>query len=426
MTRQFNVPASQDWRLVGVLPHMHLLGREIKLEMTRPGELSQCLINIIDWDFNWQGNYLFKDPVALPAGTRLQLSCVFDNSTDNPRNPNNPPKIVRWGEATTDEMAAALLSFTRDAEVLNLSSPQLTEASVDQNGSLVVTGAGFLPGSDIEINGRLLRDTRADVGTQSTRLLSDELWKVVAPPGEQAHVTVINPDGVRAAARAFTRTGTAGRLAAVSAASYISSLAPEAITAAFGANFATGLAVATSLPLPTTLNGTSVRVNGALAPLFFVSPQQVNFLVPAATMTGNVVIEITSGDGALARSSSPITSIAPGLFTANASGAGAPAAIATKDGVNFYPAAGADGAPLPLDAGDYLILFGTGFRRAAKETVKITIGGKEAPALFVGAQGALAGLDQLNTQLPIGISGVVDVVLTINGRTANTVKVRVK
>src|SRR5262245_42536560 len=165
VTGQFNVPASQDWRLAGVLPHMHLLGREIKLEMTRPGESPQCLINIPDWDFNWQGNYLFKDPVALPAGTQLRLSCVFDNSADNPRNPNNPPKVVRWGESTTDEMAVALISFTRDAEVLNLSSPQLIEASIDQNGSLVVTGAGFLSGADIEVNGRALRDTRADVGT---------------------------------------------------------------------------------------------------------------------------------------------------------------------------------------------------------------------------------------------------------------------
>lgn len=145
-----------------------------------------------------------------------------------------------------------------------------------------------------------------------------------------------------------------------------------------------------------------------------------------ATPPGNVVIEITSGDGALARATSPINSLAPSLFTANASGAGAPAAIATKDGVNFYPAAGADGQPAPLDAGDYLILFGTGFRRAAKETVKITIGGKEAPVLFVGAQSAFAGLDRLNTQLPIGTSGIVEVVLTISGRTANNVEVRVK
>lgn len=426
VTGQFNVPASQDWRLAGVLPHMHLLGREIKLEMTRPGEQPQCLINIPDWDFNWQGNYLFKDPVALPAGTRLRLSCIFDNSTDNPRNPNNPPQTVRWGEATTDEMAVALISYTRDAEVLSLSSPQLVEASVDQNGNLVVTGVGFLPGADIEINGRSLRDTRADAGTQTTRLLSSNLWKVFAPPGEQVNVTVINPDGVRTAASVFTRTGTARNLAAVSAASFGSSLAPAAIVAAFGENLATALAVANALPLPTTLNGTSVRVNGALAPLFFVSPQQVNFLMPAATIPGNAVIEITSGDGTLARATLPITSVAPSLFTANASGSGAPAAIATKDGVNFYPASNADGTPIPLDAGDYLILFGTGFRRPAKETVKITIGGKEAPVLFAGAQGTLAGLDQLNTQLPNGISGVVDVIVTINGRTANTVKARIK
>ncbi|MGH9843774.1 MAG: IPT/TIG domain-containing protein [Blastocatellia bacterium] len=425
VTGEFTLPNSASMHLTSVTPHMHLLGREIKLEMTRPGGPAQCLINIPDWDFNWQGDYLFKDPVAAPGGTRLRMTSIFDNSADNPRNPNNPPKPVRWGEATTDEMAVALVSFTFDGQTLPLSSPQLADVTVDQNNNLVVAGAGFLPGADIEINGRSLQDTRAE--SVATKLSSSELWRVLAAPGQAVNVTVINPDGVRTEAKSFTRAGTALATTPVSAASYArGAIAPDSIVAAFGTNLATGLAVAQTVPLPTSLNGTSVRVNGVLAPLFFVSSQQVNFLAPATTAFGNAVIEITSGDNTLSRGSFVVAATAPGLFTSNAGGSGAPAAVATADGVNFKPVGNADGTPNPLDAGDYLALFGTGFRRAAKETVTITIGGKNAPVLFAGAQGGLAGLDQINTQLPPGISGVVDLVVTVNGRTANVVRVRIK
>jgi uncharacterized protein (TIGR03437 family) len=419
------LPANAAMHLTSVTPHMHLLGREMKVELTRPGQAAQCVINIPDWNFNWQGDYLFKEPIAAPGGSRLRFTAYFDNSADNPRNPNNPPRPVRFGEATTDEMAVALLSFTFDGQTLPLSSPRLNEVAVDPNGNLIAAGAGFLPGADIEVNGRRLRDTR--LMSVATRLASSELWRVLAAPGQSVNVTVINPDGVRTEAAPFTRAGTALAATPVSAASYVrDAIAPDSIVAAFGTNLATGLAIAQTLPLPTSLNGTSVRVNGVLAPLFFVSPGQVNFLVPASTAEGAAVIEVTSGDATLSRGSFAAATVAPGLFTANASGAGAPAAVATKDGVNFIPVGNADGTPVALDAGDYLVLFGTGFRRAVKETVRITIGGKDAPVLFAGAQGGLAGLDQLNTQLPGGISGVVDLIVSINGRTANTVKVRLK
>jgi uncharacterized protein (TIGR03437 family) len=388
---------------------MHLLGREMKVELTRPGQAAQCVIDIPDWHFNWQGDYLFKEPIAAPGGSRLRFTAYFDNSADNPRNPNNPPRPVRFGEATTDEMAVALLSFTFDGQTVPLSSPRLNEVALDSNGNLIAAGAGFLPGADIEINGRRLRDTR--LMSVATRLASSELWRVLAAPGQSVNVTVINPDGVRTEAAPFTRAGTALAATPVSAASYVrDAIAPDSIVAAFGTNLATGLAIAQTLPLPTSLNGTSVRVNGVLAPLFFVSPGQINFLAPASTAEGAAVIEVTSGDATLSRGS----------------GAGAPAAVATKDGVNFIPVGSADGTPVALDAGDYLVLFGTGFRRAAKETVGITIGGKDAPVLFAGAQGGLAGLDQLNTQLPGGLSGIVDLIVSINGRMANTVKIRLK
>lgn len=99
-----------------VAPHMHLLGKSMKVETTGPNGQTQCLINIPDWDFNWQAMYRFKNPVAIPASSSLTVNAVYDNSAANPRNPNSPPKPVYWGEATTDEMCLAFVGVTIDRD----------------------------------------------------------------------------------------------------------------------------------------------------------------------------------------------------------------------------------------------------------------------------------------------------------------------
>jgi uncharacterized protein (TIGR03437 family) len=425
VTASFTLPGFVSAKVWSVSPHMHLLGKKIKVELTKPGTTQpDCLINIEDWNFNWQGSYVYKNPVTLAGGARLRLTAIYDNSANNPFQPNNPPQPVRWGERTVDEMALAFIGFTLDQQPLPISSPLLNDVTVDGTGNLVVSGTGFLAGADIEVNGRSLRDTTT---AQNNRLSSAELWKVYGAPGQEVNVTALNPDGVRSPAVKFTRTGAAGALATVSAASFsVDHLAPEAIVSAFGTNLATATLVASTTPLPTILGGTSVRVNGVLAPLFFVAPTQVNFLVPAGTLTGSAVVEISSGDNTLARGAINLAAAAPSLFTANANGTGLPAAVATKEGVNFYAVANADGSANPIDAGDTLVLFGTGFRRTPLSSVKVTIGGQDAPALFAGAQGSFAGLDQLNVYVPTGVSGLVDLVVSINGKAANTVKVLVR
>jgi hypothetical protein len=105
-----------------VVPHMHLLGK--KIEVTRSNlvaRTSETLIQIDDWDFNWQGFYAFVKPVRTSLFDTLRLSCRFDNSAENPRNPSNPLKEVRWGEGTEDEMCLAFLGVTLDSpELLDL------------------------------------------------------------------------------------------------------------------------------------------------------------------------------------------------------------------------------------------------------------------------------------------------------------------
>ncbi|QQS46957.1 MAG: c-type cytochrome [Acidobacteriota bacterium] len=426
VTATYDVLPFLSAKIWALTPHMHLLGRRIKVDLTRPGENATCLINVDDWDFNWQGTYLYKQGIPVPGGSKIRLTATYDNSTDNPFNPNNPPKTVRWGEETTDEMALAFVGFTLDFETFPLSTPALGEVSVDATGNLLVKGSGFLPGADIEINGHSLRDTAAQTATLSTTLTSVELWKVQAAPGEQVDVTVINPDGVRTSPKPFIRAGQAGPLATVSAANYSpESVAPESIVAAFGNGLASGLIVADTIPLPTTLGGATVRVNGLPAPLFFVSPGQINFLAPAGTLTGNAVVEVQNGS-TVSRGSVSLVSMSPAIFTSNAQGTGAPAAVATRDGINYVTVGNPDGSSNGVDPQDFLVLFGTGFRRASISTVRITIGGIDAPVLYAGPQGSFTGLDQINTQIPPGLKGLVEVVVSINGNPGNRVSLLVR
>lgn len=102
-----------------VIPHMHLLGRKIEVNHTdlfsRP---KNALIKIDDWDFNWQGFYAFTNPIRMNNLDQLKVTCRFDNSADNPKNPSNPLKDVRWGEGTEDEMCLAFVGVTLDNQSL--------------------------------------------------------------------------------------------------------------------------------------------------------------------------------------------------------------------------------------------------------------------------------------------------------------------
>jgi len=96
--------ATGDFQLHSIMPHMHLLGKEIQVTMTPPDGPEKTLIAIKEWDYNWQETYFFKEPIAVKTGTRLHVEAVYDNSSKNPNNPFNPPRRVTYGEQTTNEM----------------------------------------------------------------------------------------------------------------------------------------------------------------------------------------------------------------------------------------------------------------------------------------------------------------------------------
>jgi hypothetical protein len=101
----------RDALLHGITPHAHFLAKEMKVNARLPDGSVKPLIRIKDWDFNWQGQYRYAEPIPLPKGTRVEFEYSYDNSAANPQNPSNPPVRVRWGEQSTDEMAIAFLNF---------------------------------------------------------------------------------------------------------------------------------------------------------------------------------------------------------------------------------------------------------------------------------------------------------------------------
>lgn len=109
---EFPIPA--DVTVYSLMPHMHMLGRTMKAEVLLPDGSTKPLIRVDDWDFNWQLNYMLKEPLKIPAGSKVRVEAVYDNSESNPTNPSKPPRVVTWGEQTTDEMFLLVASYTLD------------------------------------------------------------------------------------------------------------------------------------------------------------------------------------------------------------------------------------------------------------------------------------------------------------------------
>jgi hypothetical protein len=108
--------------MVGVVPHMHLLGKSMTVTATLPDKSVKTLIDIRNWNYNWQDEYYYERPFKLPAGTRLDVTAVFDNSADNPSNPSSPPRRVTWGDGTKDEMLFCffLLSAEKTEDLIHV------------------------------------------------------------------------------------------------------------------------------------------------------------------------------------------------------------------------------------------------------------------------------------------------------------------
>jgi len=109
-----------DVELHAMTPHMHLLGRSMEARVVGPDGRSRPLIQIDDWDFNRQETYYLREPLRIAEGSTVHIEARFDNSSANPRNPSRPPRAVRWGEGTNDDMMILFLGLTRADQDLTL------------------------------------------------------------------------------------------------------------------------------------------------------------------------------------------------------------------------------------------------------------------------------------------------------------------
>ena len=221
-------------------------------------------------------------------------------------------------------------------------------------------------------------------------------------------------------------------------------ISADSIATAKGSGLATGAVINSAVSPPTTLGGTTASVQDAqgvsrAAELFYVSPGQVNFLIPAGTAVGTATVKITAGDGHVSVGTVAITPIAPAVFTLNSDSlAAAYVQRVHGDGsqsIEFlYAVDGANNVTFPpIDMGPasdqvYVNIFGTGFRgRSALSAVVVKVGGVNVPALYAGAS-TYDGEDQLAILLPRSLVGAgrVLVELSANGNASNTTTLKIR
>jgi uncharacterized protein (TIGR03437 family) len=206
---------------------------------------------------------------------------------------------------------------------------------------------------------------------------------------------------------------------------------PGSIVSVFGSNFAAAPASASSVPLPVTLGSTSVTIGGVPAPLFFVSPNQINLQVPFTVIGSYAPLVVSNGGATAATLPLLLSRASPGLFTASQDGKGAAAVLHAADGAPVTASA-------PARAGEFLSIFASGLGAVApavasgaaasgtslsrtRQTPTVTIGGRSAPVSFSGLAPGFVGLYQVNVQVPAGVSGAaLPLVVTLRGVASNT------
>jgi len=223
-------------------------------------------------------------------------------------------------------------------------------------------------------------------------------------------------------------------------------VAPGSIASIYGSNLPAAIKQAVAQPLPESLGGVSLSVRDATgtsraASLLYVSPGQINFILPQDIQPGLATFTITGGTAAVSAPGTVLPA-APTLFSASANGNGVAAATAIRT------QAGAQGlqAPVPvfqcsasgcvagpidlgIDTPVYMSLYGTGIRnRSSLSNVTVTLNDVNVPVLYAGPQPEFAGLDQVNVALRLDLRGTGEsnVVLVVDGQTSNPVMVNVR
>jgi uncharacterized protein (TIGR03437 family) len=233
----------------------------------------------------------------------------------------------------------------------------------------------------------------------------------------------------------FDATNAIAGPTSVSAASYnVSAIASKSIVAAFGINLATQTLIATQTPLPTSLGGTTVIVQDSkgserAASLFFVSPTQINYQIPAGTAAGPALLKISQTGGQTILGTTIVMTAAPSIFTNDQSGKGEAAAL---DG--FTLTRGPFNATQPNGQPNIIAVFGDGFGEDGTDlvgniaaSIQASLDGQQLIVEYAGQAPGFVGLNQLNIVLPVGISaGAHSLIITRGGVSSNPVSITVK
>lgn len=242
---------------------------------------------------------------------------------------------------------------------------------------------------------------------------------------------------------------TVGTVTGVNTANGSLVVAPDSLATLMGTNLAASTIPATTFPLPNILGTVQVTITdstGAKSPaaaLYMVSAGQINFVVPANVALGRATVSVVSSGNTIAQGPLLISNVAPSIITADMTGRGVPAAQVlrvTAGGVATYEVPFKTGTgttfvtnPINLAASPtdqvFIVLYGTGIRRHSLNPVKASIGGVSVPVQYAGAQSQFPGLDQINLgPLPQSLvgKGEVDLILTVDGVPANTVRIAIQ
>ncbi|MEM7480791.1 MAG: redoxin family protein [Acidobacteriota bacterium] len=144
--RRVTMEVPVDMELVDISPHMHYLGREARVVAKLPDGEELPLLHVTDWDLRWQGIYTYRQPQLIPAGSTLEALFRFDNSSSNSVNPNSPPRRVKWGWGSDQEMAELYLTVIQEdrraVAKLRRASRAAWQRPADLDGAQHAQGAG--------------------------------------------------------------------------------------------------------------------------------------------------------------------------------------------------------------------------------------------------------------------------------------------
>jgi uncharacterized protein (TIGR03437 family) len=372
-----------------------------------------------------------------PNLTNAELLALLETNSDSLGPPGFNDQFG-WGRVNASRLVKAAIAATGKAPLSISPSPATVNQS--QSQQFQITGG-------TASNAAVSWSVSPAVGTISQNGVYTAPASVTAPVAVNVFANLNPGPALVAAMNVLPPPPVVTAQDILNAASFQSgSIAAGEFISVFGANLSAQVFATTGISFPNSLGGVSVMLKDSsgtelAAPLQVVAPTQINCLVPQNLLPGPVTISVTVPDGQAATANLALSSVAPGVFTANANGKGAPAANAIlvgADGTQMPEAVFECGntgcTPTPINMGEssdqtYLTLYGTGIRnRNSLSDVTVLIGGVPAQVLYAGAQGTYAGLDQINLIIPPVLrgAGVVDVVLTVGSGVGNAVSIAIQ